>query len=82
MSDTLYRIKWRVKATGATGHGAFCIPDKALADEWAKWCNKQYSEIEHWADLEIDADTLARLADEAGAAKLAAELRKEKKGER
>jgi predicted lactoylglutathione lyase len=33
-------------------------------------------------DLEIDADTLARLADEAGAAKLAAELRKEKKGER
>lgn len=44
-----YRVAWRSRLTGATGHGD-CLGDVRLADKWVKEENGRHPDIEHWRD--------------------------------
>ena len=49
-----YRISWKSKETGATGHGEYL--DKEEAESWLENANKENPEIEHWLEPETEKE--------------------------
>lgn len=47
----LYRISWRVRKSGYSGHGDYCLDEKCAMD-WIVELNKLYPEINHWMEIE------------------------------
>ena len=45
-----FRIAWKNKDTGATGHGEYV--NKEIADAWLEKENKKHPELEHWLEPE------------------------------
>lgn len=47
----MYRIAWRVPATGATGHGEYCL-SYDIAQDWLIRLRKEHADMIHWIEEE------------------------------
>jgi hypothetical protein len=45
-----YRVAWKSKLTGATGHGE-CLSERD-AKAWMEKANRENAELEHWLEPE------------------------------
>jgi len=44
-----FRIAWRSKLTGYTGHGEYCLTEQGAMD-WLRYSNRNFPEIFHWIE--------------------------------
>jgi hypothetical protein len=48
-----YRIAWRSRITGATGHGEPVFRTLKMVDEIVKQLNRERPELSHWWELVV-----------------------------
>lgn len=47
----MFRIAWKIRTTGYTGNGDYCLTVEAAA-AWITHLNETYPEIDHWLEEE------------------------------
>lgn len=55
----MYRIAWRMIATGVTGHGDYCLTLE-VANAWITSLQKEYPDMIHWIEEE-DGDVVMEM---------------------
>lgn len=57
MEEKLYRVAWRVRANGYSGHGKPMAKEEAEA--WAERANKRNRHIYHWVEQVPEDEAVA-----------------------
>lgn len=54
-----YRVAWKNRLTGVSGHGEWLGTNRALAEEWVDYRNRNYTDMNHWIESEeCDGDVV------------------------